>query len=112
MGRYQSQQRTVQQSQSSQKKQKTKRGYTTYLDIAIAIVAHGLQTALEVEDDCFIEAIATLGPIEGDGGDRTVFFDEELFRHLCRLYWCCFTSGQGCGASDNIFTGLRAGDRC
>src|SRR5208337_919448 len=49
---------------------------------AIAIVADGLQLTLEIEDDSFIEAIATLGAIERDRRDRAVFLDEEILCHL------------------------------
>ena len=48
---------------------------------AIAIVANGLKVTLEVQDDGLIEAVAALGPIEGDRRDRTVSFDEEVFCH-------------------------------
>src|ERR1039457_2695819 len=66
---------------------------------AIAIVANGLQMTLEVEDDSFIEAIATLGTIERDRRDRAVFLDEEILCHLARLPSCCFTSAQRSGAT-------------
>src|SRR5208282_1982555 len=53
---------------------------------ALAIVANGLQAALEVEDHAFIEAVATLGPIERDRGDRAICLDQEIFCHLVRLH--------------------------
>ena len=65
-----------------------------YQHAAFAIVADGMQMALEVEDHGSIEAIAALGPIEGDGRDRTVTLDEEIFCGRARLHWCCFTAAR------------------
>src|SRR5277367_774185 len=65
-----------------------------YQHAAFAIVADGMQMALEVEDHGSIEAIAALGPIEGDGRDRTVTLDEKIFCGRTRLHSCCFTAAR------------------
>src|ERR1700735_3171507 len=53
---------------------------------AFAIVADGMQMALEIEDDVFVEAISSLGPVERDRRDRTVILDQEILSRLARRH--------------------------
>src|SRR5271156_3046519 len=52
-----------------------------YQHAAISIVADRMEVTLKLEYDCLVEAIAALGPIEGDRRNRTVVVDEKIRGH-------------------------------
>src|SRR5713101_1491255 len=54
-------------------------------DASVLVVAHLVQQPFEFEHDLLVQRIALFGPVEGQGRDASLFFQDKMLGHVALL---------------------------